>query len=369
MSKKDKSDQSDERVDARQIVPHADDEALFAFLEEQFWISDGDAAPGKIKSGVDAFADRIVLRAALGNAAKDLGPIIFEQTWKPTTSPQPSREVLVELANTLLAKARHDCAQLGRRQRYVVQAFNRARSAQAIGRHLMAISPPREFEYDEQPDELEVDGTNASSLLRELYKDRRFLAEQSATMFRDYRDAMAQLIDKYEARLAKSEGANAELLKMSVEVVKMKEELLDKKLTRDLRLRAEEFKQKQIEEAVGMLKGLLPTVQAYMSRGKHGIVEGVRGFIDSLTGEQAERLFGAQVDGVRTRGILDEAQVALVDGVASGTVEPQRLGELVTSLRPEQLAAAQQVLSPTQIQQLGGLASAAQSAMNANGVA
>ena len=98
-------------------------------------------------------------------------------------------------------------------------------------------------------------------------------------------------------------------------------------------------------------ESLLPGVVAAVTDGRAGVSEGIRAFAATLTNEQNVRLFGkwADADTLVAPGILDREQAQLFDSIITGRVEPARLGDFVKSLRPDQFAAARQVLTQDQL--------------------
>jgi hypothetical protein len=143
------------------------------------------------------------------------------------------------------------------------------------------------------------------------------------------------------------------------------EEALSKKQEREIAADWAKFKQKSIEEGVLMLKGIMPAVQIYLSKGKVGIAEGLKSFIEGLSSEAELALFGKWEGGIcQKSGILDQDQIKMLVGIAEGKIDPKHVTEVVSGFRAEQLQAASQVLRPDQIQTLGALAKAAHDVAN-----
>jgi hypothetical protein len=359
-------DRHREREDPhRQIPPHSDSPGLLSYLEELFCLHPRVVEPGKVNPEPDAFPDRVILRAAFGMGGKDLGPAIYERTWKPTSSRQPGKEELVALSNVLLAKARHDCQAIGRPQLYVILAYNNGRGATAYARHLLALVPgPRE--YDEKSVPAEEDGsghsTTASALLAQVTADRRFLLEHSSRMLGSYQSAVEGLLAKFEARLTQTENANSRLLEVSAELARVRADLDDRRATRERLERREAFVYSKIEQGMAMLQGYLPAVIAYASKASAGVLEGVRAFVASLDEAQREALFGPS-------GILNDEQKTLFIGIVDGTVAPCRLGEFIETLTPDQMAGAQRILAQAQLVNLLGVADAVRRAQGESGSA
>lgn len=357
----------------RQIIPTAEDPELCDFLEDLFHLHNAEQ-PGKPNVAPDLFPDRIVLRTVHGKAGKDLGPVLLQQEWKATTAPQPKQEAIVALSNKILSAARHDAQALGKEQRYVVLAYSAVKGANSYARHLLKVKPgPKEYlERDSVPDEEElVDGTTPKALLSELFRDRRFHQELSARMFTDYRDSMEGLIGRYEARLSQVEHVNSDLLRAHMELIKTKEELLDRKAARELRERKEAFWQERIERAFGIAEHLLPPLVASMTQPKGGIVDGIKRFAMSLDSAQRDALLGEWTDdGQRvSEGILDEQQVETFGAILDGKLGAEHVGGFLTSLRQEQMIAAQAVLKEEQIGGLLAVYQLAQRSAQANGAA
>lgn len=353
----------------RQIVVKPDDEGLFNFLLEVFNLAPNYASPGKVKDEPDVFPERITLRQCVirEDGREDVGSLLFGKEWKPTVSPQPKVEELVGLSNLLVQKAQHDCSQSGRRRLYTLQAHHAGKSAEPFARYLLSLTPGSK-ELAMLPDEDE--GTSTKALLRELYRDRRFQQEHTARMFEQYHQAMDGLIARYEQRLATSESANAELLKTHMELIRVREEMLDKKLTRELRADRERFFQQKIQKGVDLLEGVVLPVIAHRLAGNTGPIrpnipggeespqQPLRDFVAALSEEQALAFFG-DVDLTTGRslspGLLDAAQVVIVLEALKGNPPPSRIAELVRSIKPEQVRKAQTILHPDQLAMLVSL--------------
>ena len=128
------------------------------------------------------------------------------------------------------------------------------------------------------------------------------------------------------------------------------------------------FKQQSIEEGVLMVKSLLPAFQIYLSKGKIGIAEGLKTFIQSLSQDQELKLLGKWEDGeCKHQGILDGDQLRTILAIVQGKVDPKAVSQVMSSLRPDQMAGAQEILRPEQLQSLFILAKAAGDTGGANG--
>jgi hypothetical protein len=165
----------------RQITPIAVGEAveMLAWLEDLFSLSPRDTEVGKVKTTPDEMPERVVLRAVFGQGGRDLGPEIKAETWKPTTSPLPSREFLLTLANKFLGLARKDCAALGKPQRYGLFAYSNFKGASYYERHLFSLSPgAKEYREHEAPatddEDTHRDRLLASSLAHARWQQEQF---------------------------------------------------------------------------------------------------------------------------------------------------------------------------------------------------
>jgi hypothetical protein len=147
------------------------------------------------------------------------------------------------------------------------------------------------------------------------------------------------------------------------------EEALSRKQEREIAADRAKIQNEAIKDGIGIVKSLVPSVQIYLTKGKVGIAEGLKGFLDGLSKEVELALFGKWEDGKQlTEGILDTDQIKLVVGIVQGKIDPRKVVELLPNLRPEQLDAAQQLLRPDQLQLLAGLANAAGDVSAANGM-
>ena len=344
---KDKKPPVEEKDDPhRQIVPRVTGAAaqIFEWLEGLFDISENDAEPGKVKTGVDSFPQSVQLKTA-GRGGVDQGADLLSFDFKPMASALPTRERLLEMANAFVTAAQHDANVLGRTIRYGVFAYSNLKGAASYSRHLF-----------------NVDGgasRDAPSDDEDTHRDR-FLGGMSAHMrwmTEHYTEAVGGVMAMQKDIIRQQQGTITQMEIDRREWIKVTEEALSRKDERERANEWAKFKMEMLQEGLDMLRPLVPVVQAYLTKGKVGLLEGVRKFLDSLSGEQRTKLFGVDESG--TDAILTGEQRVLILKIADGEEEPKRLAEFATSLSPDQIAAAQEVLTASQAKQLYGLAQAA----------
>lgn len=345
MSKEKKQPVEEKDDPHRQIVPRVSGAAaqIFEWLEGLFEISENDAEPGQVKSGVDKFPHSIQLKMA-GRGGVDQGADLLSYDFKPAVSPIPTRERLIEMSNALLAAAQHDANALGRTVRYGVFAYSNLKGAASYSRHLFNVDggASRDAASDDED-------THRDRFLTGMQAHMRWMTEHYTEAVGGVMGMQRDIIRQQQQTLAQMEIDRREWIRVSEEALSRKEE----------RERANEwakFKMDMMQEGLGMLRPLVPVVQAYLTKGKAGLLEGLRKFLDSLSGDQRIKLFGVDDD---TLGILTAEQRALILRIADGEEEPKKLAEFATSLSPEQIGQAQEVLTASQAQQLYGLAQAA----------
>jgi hypothetical protein len=345
---KDKKSVEEKDDPHRQIVPRVTGIAvqIFEWLEGLFDISENDAEPGKVKSGVDNFPQSIQLKMA-GRAGIDQGADLLSFDFKPMVSSLPSRERLIEIANAMLAAAQRDANALGRTVRYGVFAYSTLKGPSAYSRLLFNVDggASRDAASDDED-------THRDRFLQSMAAHMRWMTEHYTEAVGGVMAMQRDIIRQQQQTIAQYEVDRREWIKVTEEALSRKDE----------RERANEwaaFKMDMIKEGLDIIRPLVPVVQAYLTKGKTGLVEGLRKFLDSLNGEQKIKLFGSE-DG--SDAILTAEQRMLILRIADGEEEPKRLAEFATSLQPEQIEKAQQVLTAAQVQQLYGLAKAAMSA-------
>jgi hypothetical protein len=342
------------------VIPVAQDREMFEWLEALFNLTPRDTEPGKPKSSPDSFPEQVVLREVFDAEARHYGQPIVTKEWKPSTSPQPAREELVSVANEFRAAAQRVCNVAHKRKRFRLFALSSLKGADPYEQYAFGLSPTG-IEYGGkggQPPPSDSDDTHRDRLLESSLEHNRWLTVQ-------YTEATAELIRlqqdqiKQQAEtIARQDGERRQWILASEQALSQASE---RKIKEE---RAQVFNE-VLKEGWESVRGLLPGIVAYATRGKTGIVEGLRQFLEGIAREpERERaLFGKWEGGqVVERGILEEDQVKMLYGIADGHVDPMRITDFMASLSMEQLSAAQQVLKPSEIQGLMVLAKAAQSA-------
>lgn len=352
----------------RQIVPVATGEVskILAWLEGLFILSPNDAAPGKVKSEPDSMPERIVMCPVYGFGGRERGPEINPRTFKPLTQRPPGREALVELANEYYRKARQHATAMRTRQRYCLFAYNNVKGADAYDHHPFVVVPgPKDAEATREfgtsaysAPAADDEDTHRDREIESLRADRRWMFEQMT----EYTSGVMRLQQEVIQDLREE---NRQLLSDRRADRIAAEEALSKAAERRAQEKWAETRNMVINDMWGYAKAqVLPAVTAYLSKGRVGIAQMMGAFFQSLDDKQRETIFGEwQKQGdrdVRTRpGILDEDQVHIFINVLEGNMPPARVTDFMTSLRPEQYAAAQGILRQEQVQQLMTLAKVA----------
>ncbi len=355
---KKKPDQEDP---ARQIIPVAEDEDMLRWLGGLFHLSERKEQPGTPKVEPDSMPERIVLHPVFGPGGIDKGPPIGTSAeWKPMQSPLPANEHLVQLANRFIADAQRDCNANGKKQKYALFAYSTLKGAEPISRYLFERTPKaREFLTDTRAAS-DDDDTHRDRLLSSALSHNRWLVEQQTEAMSGVMRLQQEIIQQQAATIARQDAERRAWMIAA-------EEALSKKHEREMATEWHKFKLAGFAEGVQMLKGLVPALSIYLSKGKIGIVEGLKAFIDSLTDEVRSKLFGKWNETGRIEaGILTDEQCSLLDGILNNQIDPKRITEFMSSLQPDQLMQAQQILTPAQIQSLAGLAKAASEVQETN---
>lgn len=324
------------------IAPEPKNESLFRFLIDLF------------ETG---FPEKLVLCACYGPAGKRLGPQVREIVFKPNE--KPKNEELVTISNLLLALAQEDCDVIGKPTRYVVLAYDLMRSDVYYSRKMIGAYPSggqmtaedRDGEGDD-----EEGGVMSTKLVMQLLdserKDKRWLMEHHANV-------VTGVVEHLSSRLTALEKQQNDMFDRSLKYMAATEEMLDRSQERKVKAERAQMVNEAVRDGLGMLKSLVPGINAYLSKGKT-IPDDLKAFIQSLADDVKTALFGKWDNGALVeKGILDVEQINLLIGVAERQVEPARLAEFAASLRPEQMAQASSVLTPNQIQALVAMAKAA----------
>jgi hypothetical protein len=354
----------------RQITPvvTGDVAEMCAWLEELFNLTPHDTEPGKPKTQPDSMPERIVLRAVVKRNA--IGPEIKAKEWKPMSSPLPTREALVMLANMFYGHAKKDAAALGRHQRYGLFAYSNLKGPEDYERHYFFVDQgAKEYGKGEIIPASDDDDTHRDRLLARTLADARWHTETFMEAHGNVLRAVMENNRSLQEQLAHKE---MQLMQREVErrqMIVANEEMLSKKQEREIAAESAKMKNTIIQESILAVKSLLPAFQIYLSKGKIGIVEGLRDFVEGLSADVKESLFGKWSNGEReTAGILDEHQVRGFFSVLDGSTPASAIVGFMQSLRPEQVGAAQSMLSPAQFQTLLGIAKSVEATSNgANG--
>jgi hypothetical protein len=367
--KKKKSDGDEKEDPHRQILPALIGEAreIFEWLAERFTITPRDTAPGKPKSEPDEFPERIVLCPVFGVGGVNRGPELWSKTYKPTMSAVPSHEALAALANEFLRHAKRHASNVTRkRQRYCLFAYNNVKGPNAYAHHYFVESPgAREYSEKDVPAADDED-THRDRELSSMRAHLRWVIEHNdetiSGVIKLQQEMLAQAREhelQLHERIRQMEAdRRANMLAV--------EEALSKKLERETAAEWAKMRNTVFTDMWTTVKALLPAAMTWISKGKAGIVEGLRTFLGGLSEEVTAALLGQWKNGECLQaGVLDREQVQLITGIASGDVEPKLLVNFIQSLRPEQFENAQRVLRPDQVQLLMSLAQAASDTANA----
>jgi hypothetical protein len=199
-------------------------------------------------------------------------------------------------------------------------------------------------------------------LLDQERRDKRWMMEQVATLF-------SGVTERDAARIERLEQSQDEVFERSVKYLAATEQMLNQADDRKARAETVKVHNEMKKEAWEWIKGFGPVLQTYLSKGQHGIVEGLESFVRSLGDELEQKLMGQWKDGACvTPGILDEDQVKFIAGIIERKIDPKRLPEMAATLRPEQLMAAQEVLGQQKVMALGALFRAATDVANKDAV-
>lgn len=351
------TDRTDREAMHRQIPPEPEDPELFAFLAGLFALQARSEKPGLPNAVPDKFPDRVKVCAVFGVAGRDHGPQIWEETWKPMQSPMPTREQLVQFTNDIIATCRRDCTRLGKRTRYGVHAYAQIRGAESIGRYLISCVPgPQEYsEKNPAPSDEEEAGTAKDRLLEMSLSHQRWMMEQ-------FSEATGAIMARQDATIEALTRNLTEANKAHGEAIKLREELLDKSAARARAERKALFWEAQMDQVIGVLKDHVPVVMGYLTKGKAGVAQGLKVFLDSLSPEEGIAVFGEwdpATDTRKTEGILTLEQCAFFLGVMKGQIESTRIGEFAAMLEPAQIAAIQQIVPMAKLAKLMALVQAA----------
>lgn len=329
------------------ITPTPGDEALAKFLID-LW--------------ENGHPERIVLAIIYGSVGMRMKSI-DERAYK-ANAPHPGPEALTSLANDLVRKAQGECDVFNKPTRFAVLAYDSARGASYYARQVLSMQPSGmmpsidEVASGGYGDE---DDPRIKLLERQLEgerKDKRWMMEM-------FSNTMTGVMERDDARMERMEQMLDQTWEKQTKYMAATEQMLNQAQERKESAAWAEMKREVVVQAWTSVKGFLPGIVAYATKGQAGVVEGLKTFIDSLTQEQGQAIFGRYdekgqyIDG----GFLTREQVDLFRAIIDGKTDSSRVPEFISSLTPDQFNAAQQVLSPSQI---GGLMAVANAVKKAN---
>lgn len=321
------------------INPQPRDEKLCWWLESEWHRHEGVSGPS-----------RITLGTARGPHKDRMGRVVRDIPFGPGA--KPDKERLIEITNELVGAAQSDCDAVGRATVYQIVIFDPARDSDTVGRHLMRMEPSLLTGADDDEDE-GSGGTVKDELLRELYHDRRFQQVHNARMFESYQNAVEGIIGRYEARLQASEAANATLLQTHMELIRVREEMLDRRQARELKADREKFFQEKIQRGINMIESVVvpiaqakiaSMVQAAGGAAAVGELSALQQWVQALTDEENIALFGAwNGEQCVEPGILTVEQAQQFVAVAKGASSD--IEAFQSSLTVEQIARVQSAIA------------------------
>lgn len=325
------------------VVPATKAPTIFAFLEAQHW--------GEERESVD----KIVLCAAHGNLGMRQGPVIREWSFAPRE--KPAREKLIEMSNACLQLAEADCDALGRPTRYVVLAYDLARSDRAIGRVLIRLNPSGTTTAlaDERGggfEDEEGNGLTAKLLLGLLEaerRDKRWTMELAMNAISGAMERDAERIERMEQIVDGSWQKQTEMMKAT-------EAMLNQAADREAKERWARWKQEKIdyaiEKSLAIGELLLPPMLKKVLPPPPPGANPVRDFLETVTEEQGARAFGT-FDTNQTRltdGVFTDEQLQLFMSIAkSDAIDDAAAGRLIASIKPEQVAKCREIFEFQQI--------------------
>lgn len=306
----------------------------------------------------DGFPNKVALHAVFGPTGKRRGPLIKDFSFK--ASEKPNHEDLIELSNLMVQLAQEECEVFGKSTNFGVFAYDLLRNSEHYQRKLFNLKPQGTSQAlaEERGETVYEDEDNGGSMSTKLLlsilegerRDKRWMMEMLANVVTGSQQRDAE-------RIAALEEQADGIYDRSTKYISATEQMLNQAEDRRARSERAAMWNEMMREGVDMLrKTLVPAVAVYLSKGKVGVVQGLRDFIDGLTADVKRELLGADGE----RGVLDEDQARLILGIADGDEEPRRLTEFLSSLRPEQAQEIMErgLLTPAQIGTLQALAKA-----------
>lgn len=338
-------------------TPEPADPRLFAFI---------------VKHCSSASMPQVVeLRQAWGPGGRHYGGVLTSHEFNHG-APVPPHSVMIELVNEFLDFAQNNCNELGKPTGYGVLLKNHLKSDQHYAVFYMKLRPTSRPVYDGGGEDGEGDGDVMSDAQRrdrllafslkhmeEADLNERWRQEQHAK-------ATGDIIGKYQELLGMSMTHNIELMKQNRELVKQTDEAMSHKLERELAAKQAEFRMGMMHQGFNFLKQMVP-VAVNQITGKQTIPTeqssesiAVSSFLESLSKQQAEQLFGdMDAEGHPVgNGIFTPTQTQIFAGVAQCNLPPAELEQLMsgpTAVTESQIAKAQSVLSQQQMMPLFAL--------------
>lgn len=321
-----------------QSTPTPADEALCAWLAERY-------------SG-DEYAQRIQVCQWVDNRR---GDVVFTHDQKAEPSdgkkagskPRLTRERIVEISNRIVAAAQADCDALRRSTVYAVLSFHPAMGSDAYSRHLLRCTPKTALTVDVGA-VVGEDNIMSTRLLLGLLADEK---RDKRWVFEQCMNVISGAAERDVSRIRALENIADGTWERQAKLLQATEAALSTADERRLKREWNQMKIEGVKDAIGTVKSLMPGLVAVATHGRTGVVEGVKTFASTLTDEQKIRLFGrwTDADTQAEPGILDANQTRLFGSIVAGRTEPARLVDFLNSIRPDQFAAAQQVLTQDQL--------------------
>jgi hypothetical protein len=330
------------------VSPSPKDERLWLYLDGLFphvATADGYVAAGP---------DKIALCAVYGATGMRQGPVVKE--WPFAARECPDKERLVELSNEILRLIQADCDVLNRRTKYGVLAYDAARSDRAIGRHLIAVSPSGmttalDDERGGGAGEDEDGGAMSTRLLlgilQDERKDKRWMTEMLANVVSGALERADERDDRMQAIVENG-------WQKTMQMMQATEAMLSQASERQIKTSWAKFYQEKLGLAGEKAMGMLEMFVAQRAIAGPAAPNAVAVFLESITDEQGTTAFGAlDGSGRAAGGIFTSAQFDLLRKIAGGaTVDSADVEAFKTSIKPEQMVAAQQIFSADQLMPL-----------------
>lgn len=346
------------KPDKTHVIPNPSDPRLFEFIEELF--------------KQDQIPEQIELRQASGRGGRNYGEHVCPaETFKPNAA-KPGREKLVALANKFLDLAQHDCDELGTQQGYAVLAKHHARSADYYARFYFRRYPKKAAGDDLGADE-ENPNRHRDEMLsfmldhaKQNDENDRLRQDQHSSAVGDILAQQRQIIEMLMEDRREDRRLYAELMKEHRITAQQLDEALSKRHERDLQTQMQQFKFGMIQNGVEFLKGLLPvavnqiTGKSTLQTNESPESIAIKQFLQSLSEEQSDALFGKPVDGGinPNGGIFTAKQVEILVAVARAQAPASTLDALFEgehAINAEQITRAQQILRESQFAPLVAL--------------